>query len=321
MKKLTNNLIILSYLIITILCVILLDKLNIFKHLKNILDILIPLFIGIVISWLLKPVVNKANNKKEKIYLVVLMYLLITIAIYGLVKSFIPILIREINEFVNIIPSIIDKISNILKFKFLDSSLFYENIVCSINEYSLKISRELPNMCMCVIKCIINLAIGFIIGFYLLIDDFSIDIKNRKLKKLVSASNYILRIYLNGTLISSLILFSILKFDNALFLSCLNGITNFIPFVGPYIGGIIPVLIGFTKSISTGLVVTIIMVILQTIEGNIIHPLIIKKSINIHPVASIVCVLVFGYYLGIIGMIVSVPIVAIIKESYIIYRE
>ena len=75
MKKLTNNLIILSYLIIIILCVILLDKLNIFKHLKNILDILIPLFIGIVISWLLKPVVNKANNKKEKIYLVVLMYL------------------------------------------------------------------------------------------------------------------------------------------------------------------------------------------------------------------------------------------------------
>ena len=206
MKKLTNNLIILSYLIITILCVILLDKLNIFKHLKNILDILIPLFIGIVISWLLKPVVNKANNKKEKIYLVVLMYLLITIAIYGLVKSFIPILIREINEFVNIIPSIIDKISNILKFKLLDSSLFYENIVCSINEYSLKISRELPNMCMCVIKCIINLAIGFIIGFYLLIDDFSIDIKNRKLKKLVSASNDILRIYLNGTLISSLII-------------------------------------------------------------------------------------------------------------------
>ena len=66
MKKLTNNLIILSYLIITILCVILLDKLNIFKHLKNILDILIPLFIGIVISWLLKPVVNKANNKKVK---------------------------------------------------------------------------------------------------------------------------------------------------------------------------------------------------------------------------------------------------------------
>ena len=227
MKKLTNNLIILSYLIITILCVILLDKLNIFKHLKNILDILIPLFIGIVISWLLKPVVNKANNKKEKIYLVVLMYLLITIAIYGLVKSFIPILIREINEFVNIIPSIIDKISNILKFKLLDSSLFYENIVCSINEYSLKISRELPNMCMCVIKCIINLAIGFIIGFYLLIDDFSIDIKNRKLKKLVSASNYILRIYLNGTLIRSLIililsliLFSILKFDNAIFLAC-----------------------------------------------------------------------------------------------------
>ena len=76
------------------------------------------------------------------------------------------------------------------------------------------------------------------------------------------------------------LIFSILKFDNALFLACLNGITNFIPFVGPYIGGIIPVLIGFTKSISTGLVVTIIMVILQTIEGNIIHPLIIMNYIK-----------------------------------------
>ena len=328
MKKLTNNLIILSYLIIMILCIILLDKLNIFNHLKNIIDILIPLFIGIVISWLLKPIINKANNKKDKIYLVILMYVLIIIIIYALIKSFIPILIKKLQEFISIIPSIIDKYPNIFRSKLLDSSLFYKNIVYSINEYTLKLSLKLPNMCMCVINCVVNLAIGFIIGFYLLIYDFSIDIKNIKLKKLVSASNNILRIYLNGTLISSLIifilsliLFTIFKFDNAIFLAILNGITNFIPFIGPYIGAFIPVLIGFTKNITTGVIVGIIMIIFQTIEGNIIHPLIIKKSINIHPVVSIVCVLVFGYYLGIIGMVIAIPVFAIIKEAYIIYKE
>ena len=56
--------------------------------------------------------------------------------------------------------------------------------------------------------------------------------------------------------------------------------------------------------------------IIQTIEGNIIHPIIMSKSVKIHPVSAMVSLLIFGYFFGIIGMIIAVPLMAIIKELY-----
>lgn len=56
--------------------------------------------------------------------------------------------------------------------------------------------------------------------------------------------------------------------------------------------------------------------IIQAIEGNIIHPIIMSKSINIHPVTVIISLLVFGYFFGVVGMVIASPLIAILKELY-----
>ena len=135
--------------------------------------------------------------------------------------------------------------------------------------------------------------------------------------------NNILRNYVKGTLLSSFIvfilstiIFYIIGLDSALLFGFICGVTNIIPFIGPYIGASIPVLVAFTKNTTFGIIGTIMIFIVQTIEGNIIHPIIMSKSVKIHPVTSIISLLIFGYFFGILGMIFAVPLIASLKEIY-----
>ena len=121
--------------------------------------------------------------------------------------------------------------------------------------------------------------------------------------------------------ILSTISFYILGLKGALLYGFICGITNIIPFIGPYMGASIPVLIAFTKSISFGIIVSIVIFVIQTIEGNIIAPIIMSKSVYIHPITSIISLLIFGYFFGIIGMIIAIPIAAIGKELYLYYKK
>ena len=129
--------------------------------------------------------------------------------------------------------------------------------------------------------------------------------------------------YVKGTLLSSFlvfiltsIMFYIFNLNGALLLGFICGITNIIPFIGPYIGAVIPILIGFTKGSTFGILIMITIFIIQAIEGNIIHPIIMSKSINIHPVTVIISLLVFGYFFGVVGMVIASPLIAILKELY-----
>ena len=183
-----------------------------------------------------------------------------------------------------------------------------------------------------MVKGFSTIILGFIIAFYFLINENSINLKKyfkKNTYNLILKSNNILRNYVKGTIFTSLIVFLlstivfyILKLDGALLLGFICGITNIIPYIGPYIGAILPILVSFTKNTTFGIIVIVIILIIQTIEGNIIQPLIMSKSIKIHPITTITGLLVFGYFFGIIGMIISSPLIAIFKEIFInLYRK
>jgi len=91
-------------------------------------------------------------------------------------------------------------------------------------------------------------------------------------------------------------------------------ITDLIPYIGPYIGGAVAVIVGFTQSPIVGLGVLIIALIVQLLESYILQPVVMSKAMHLHPVMIIVGLLLFGHFFGIIGMIVATPCMAIIKE-------
>lgn len=331
-SKVLKKLYILIFIIAVYITILILSKLNVMLFIQTFLKILSPLFIGIVIAWLLKPLVNYITNKgMNKFFSVTLIYIIILFICYLLIKTLIPIFTKETSEFIKLMPNFINEIFDISTktFKNIDLKTIKEELSIIINNLLVKTSKDLPFTLVSIVKSISSILMGIIVGFYLLIYDSSYLTYslNKYLKKdtydFILNINSILRNYVKGILLSSLlvfilstIIFYIFDLDAALLLGFICGITNIIPFIGPYIGAVIPVLIGFTKSITFGILILVMIFIIQTIEGNIIHPIIMSKSVKIHPVSAMVSLLIFGYFFGIIGMIIAVPLMAIIKELY-----
>ena len=105
----------------------------------------------------------------------------------------------------------------------------------------------------------------------------------------------------------------------ALLLGLIAGITNIIPYLGPFIGAAPAVVLAFTISPAQALKVALVVLVIQQIESNLVSPNIIGKTLDIHPLTIIVLLLVAGNLAGVLGMITAVPTYAVTKTiiSYV----
>ena len=94
-------------------------------------------------------------------------------------------------------------------------------------------------------------------------------------------------------------------------------ITNLIPYIGPILGVIPLVIIGYSVSPYFAIVSLVIVLVVQIFESNLIQPLIFKNVIKIHPLEGIIGLLVFSYLFSIIGMIASPLLVVAFKLLFI----
>ena len=168
-----------------------------------------------------------------------------------------------------------------------------------------------------------------IIGLYLLFD-FDNSIKKiisfipkkyqRTLDDICSRMDTTLKNFVQGTLIdASIIFFSCaigfwfagLKAPLLFGLFC--GITDLIPYIGPYIGGTAAVIVGFSQSPTIGILALIVIVVFQVLESYIIQPIVMSKTMKLHPVTILIGLTIFGHFFGIPGMVLATPIIAFFK--------
>jgi predicted PurR-regulated permease PerM len=90
-------------------------------------------------------------------------------------------------------------------------------------------------------------------------------------------------------------------------------LTNVIPYIGPLIGAAPAVIVALTISTKMLLLVITVNLIIQIVEGNILSPNIVGKSLNLHPILIIIALLAGEAIGGIIGLILAVPILAVCK--------
>ncbi|GIN60354.1 AI-2E family transporter [Robertmurraya siralis] len=114
-----------------------------------------------------------------------------------------------------------------------------------------------------------------------------------------------------GTIAAFLFWFVDMKYP--LLLGVIVGITNIIPYFGPIIALVPITIIAATMSMKMVITSVIIVVILQFLEGNILSPLIVGKSLHMHPLLIMLALFAGGEIAGIIGLILGVPILAILK--------
>ena len=104
--------------------------------------------------------------------------------------------------------------------------------------------------------------------------------------------------------------YALLGLDSFVLLGLIAGLAEMIPIVGPLAGAIPALLVAATRGPELVLVVAIVYVIIQVIEGNVLVPLIMRNTIGISPFLVVVSILVGAAIAGVVGALLAVPIVA-----------
>ena len=148
------------------------------------------------------------------------------------------------------------------------------------------------------------------------------------LSYLLDKLNESLYSFVSGTLWLSLMLFvvsvigfSIIGLNAPVLISFICVITNLIPYIGPYMGAAVAAAIGFAESPVVGILTLIFILVVQTLEGQILNPIVMSKKMNLSPITIIISLLIFEYLFGIIGMVIATPAVAILKIIYVFLDE
>lgn len=181
---------------------------------------------------------------------------------------------------------------------------------------------------------VIDIVIGIIISIYLMKDKkFFLGLwrkflhltfpqkGNAVITETLSEVNGVLSKFIRGALLDALIIailssigLSIMGLEASVFIGVFAGICNVIPYFGPIIGMVPAFLMGlFTDGFWAGAIAVIILFVIQQIDANLIYPKIVGSSTGLHPLMVLLAVSVFGYFGGILGMLLAVPLAGIIQ--------
>ena len=335
--------------VITYVVIRLFKETHVLDFIFKILEICLPLFIGILIAWLFDPFIKWLETKKiKRTFGAIITYLLIFLVIALVLITLIPLLIDQVREFAKIIPNVFDtvKVWSTDFFDSLESSnlIDFEKIkveaFASLEKFATNITTTMPQNILGFISNLFSgfgvFILGLIIGFFLIVNfDSSSKLFNFVPKRfrdttieLLDDVNGSLRSYVKGAVLDCSVIFVLsslafwlvgLKAPMLFGLFC--GLTNIIPYAGPYIGGAPAVVVGLTQNPTIGILVLLSVAIIQFLEGNFLQPIIMSKTTKLHPVTIMLGLLIFGYFFGIVGMLLSTPIIAALKTVFKFYDD
>lgn len=349
-----NKILKIMYILFVILLVYVLGLIfkewHILTFFGKILSIISPLFIGWFIAWLLNPLVEKLTKKGIKRGLsVVIAYLLLIAVLYALFAFTIPSLGTQISEMVSSVPAMVEDVKGWIDNVFIKlSNLSLENLdgikasfLAKIEMFARDVQTNIPGIAMNVVSSLASsigkIILSLILGFYILFDFNKVSEgfinlfpkKSRKeVKYLMEQLDDSLFSFVSGTLwlslllfVTSLIGFSIIGLNAPVLVAIVCVITNLIPYIGPYMGAAVAGAIGFTQSPLIGILTLVFIAIVQTIDGNVLQPLVMSKKLNLSPITIILSLMIFEYMFGIFGMVIATPVVALLKIIYVFFDE
>lgn len=340
--KTSNKVLQLIYILVFILAILLVTYVvkewKILDFTFNIIKVISPVFVGLVVAWLLDPLVTKMEKKLNRVVACILTYLLLITMVVVLCYFVIPSFATGITDLVNALPSLIDKTKKGVDkfFASFDNSLLasYEtDIISKIESIGKNMTETLPTILFKTFSKVISggatILLGFMIGFYILFDfkkcekhmlSFIPDIYHDNAKDLMKRINGKLRNYVQGILIVMFFVFltqaiglSLAGLKAPLLFALFCAVTDIIPYIGPWIGSIPAVFVGFSMNPKVGILTIISIMVCQTLENNFYQPLIMGKTMKLHPVTIMLGLLIFNYFFGMIGMIVATPVIASLK--------
>jgi len=230
------------------------------------------------------------------------------------------------NFFNNIDNEYIVEINNYIK----DS---FEIIISKIGQLSGQLLKSALSQVFAITSGMFRFALAFVIAIYMLFDKKDLTVRLKRLLfayydyrkslnvvRIIEIADNIFSDFFIGKLIDSTIIgilcyvFSnILGIPNALVISIIIGITNMIPYIGPFIGAIPVIIITLLILPEKTIAISILILVLQQLDGLVIGPVILGDKMKVTAFWIIVAVTIGGALKGFIGMLLGVPVLVLIK--------
>lgn len=316
--------------------------------------IITPFFYGFLLAYvvnvpcggiqkLLGKVKIKFIRKRKKPLSIILVFILIALVLYSVLNLVIPTVYSSVSYFVSQLSTyyanVLQFVEGLNEMEFLGIDLSAERIVSMLQNMFQDISFESLaspiNALFGVSSAIFTFFLAFISSIYILLEkDKFKEFLSKMLKAFLSApaynavlkyadrlnlnfKRYIFVQTIDGCILGTIVTIelTILRSPYALVLGIMLGIVNYIPYFGSIIGSITTVLIVFfTQGFTTALIAAIMLLVTQQIDGNVIQPRLMGGSFSLSPLLVIICITIGGALSGPLGMIVAIPIIAVLKD-------
>lgn len=345
--------VIIAALLISLMILAIINYSSIVEFIGRMVSIAVPFIYGGCIAYLLVPLCNriesKLKNKHKEALAIAITEVLFIALLVVICITIIPQSIKSISDIITTFPdtlktfqstvgetsgkhSFISKLigGNIKEFNDVVTDFISKNVVPNMNDIIAGIATGVAG----VGKTAVNMIIGIIVSIFAL--------ANRKtfarhskivLRAVLSKKTYDKVIseikiadkmfsgFFIGKIIDSLIIgvicfisLEVMRIPYAVLVSVIVAITNIIPFIGPFIGAIPGTLIVFSAEPLKALYFIIFIIILQQVDGHIIGPKCIGSATGLSTFWVLFAIIFFGGLWGIVGMLIGVPLLAVIFD-------
>ena len=315
-------------------------------------DVILPFVLGGAIAYCLDPIADRLEalgcSRVVSVAIISLVSIMIFVIVFLLV---IPTLIEQAGQLIETAPDLFNQLQNFLYTRFpelLDEGSTIRAQLLAVGETIQSKGGDLLNGVLSsaagLINILILLVVVPVVAFYLLLDWDNMTAKIDEMlprdhapvvRKLARQIDSTLASFIRGQGTVCLILGT--YYAAALMIAGLNfglvvgfiaGLITFIPYVGALVGGSLAIGLALFQFWGDWLSIGLIAAIFglgQFLEGNILTPKLVGKSVGLHPVWLLFALSVFGSLFGFVGMLVAVPVAAMIGvvARYVIeqYKE
>ena len=302
-------------------------------------DVILPFVLGGAIAYCLDPIADRLERLGlSRVAAVAVITLVATLTFILLFLLVIPALVQQTAQLIETAPDVFNRLQNALTTRFpelMDETSTIRQQLIAIGETIQSKGGELVNgvlsSALGLINMLIFLVVVPVVAFYLLLDWDNMTAKIDEMlprdhlpvvRRLASQVDKTLASFIRGQGTVCLILGT--YYAISLMLAGLNfglvvgfiaGLVSFIPYIGALVGGVLAIGLALFQFwgdwVSIGIIGGIFMVG-QFLEGNILTPKLVGNSVGLHPVWLLFALSVFGSLFGFVGMLVAVPVAAMI---------
>ncbi len=294
-------------------------------------DILIWFLFALVISLLLNPIVDFLEAMRMPRFVsIVLLYCFILGFIGLLIVLMVPIFTFEARSLIEFSRTYFDRLSPLFRGLGIQAFENIEIFIATLGETLTKAAADIFSAIFAIFGGVIATAFVVMMGIFLSLEKTFVEkiiclffpekyekqvlvIWKKSCHKISSwFLSRVLACFFVGA--ASFLVFWLLDIKYPLSLSFINGVLNFVPFLGPLIAGVIIFLVSALDSLFLAIFVVLAIIMIQLIENNLLSPILAKKFVGLSMTMSLLALVIGAKLWGLLGAVLIIPLVAFLFE-------